>query len=84
MNISQLRQIYHTVPGTTDSFYTTAVMTMQQSIKYQNKLAYNQYTATDKIDLTELKGKKSYLWNKDCSPFEDKSWLGKFLVCLFL
>ena len=38
MNIRQLCQIYHTVLGTTDSFYTNVFMTLQQSIKYQNKL----------------------------------------------
>ena len=53
MNISKLRLIYHAVLGTTDSFYTTAFMTLHQSITYQP--AYNQYTATDKIDLTELR-----------------------------
>ena len=35
--------LYLPVLGTTDSFYTTAFMALQQIIKYQKKLAYNQY-----------------------------------------
>ena len=80
MNISQLCQIYHTVLSLAQQIAFTPLHLWQCSKVSSTKTGYCNWQ--DWFDCT--KSKTSYLWDKSFSPFEDKPWLGIFLVCFFV